>query len=56
MFKKGYNPGLDTSPELDPDAVFYYLTIIGIQSWMIEFVRIDVITKMSLLHFPERFI
>ena len=25
-----YDPKLDTSPELDPDAVFYYLTIIGV--------------------------
>ena len=29
-FKMGYEPELDTSPELDPDAVTYYLTIIGI--------------------------
>ena len=29
-FKMGYDPELDTSPELDPDAVSYCLKIIGI--------------------------
>ena len=29
-FKMGYDPELGTSPELDPDAASYYLTIIGI--------------------------
>ena len=35
-FKMGYDPELDTSPELDPDTASYYLTIIGILRWMIE--------------------
>ena len=35
-FKMGYYPELDTSPEIDPDAASYYLTIIGILRWMIE--------------------
>ena len=42
-----YDPELDTSPELDPDAVSYYLTIIGILRWMIKLGRIDIITKVS---------
>ena len=40
---------MDTSPELDPDAVSYYLTIIGILRWMIEWGRIDIIIKVPLL-------
>ena len=36
QFKMGYDPELDISPELDPDATLYYLTIIGI-------LRIDII-------------
>ena len=35
-FKMGYDPELDISPKLDPDAASYYLTIIGILRWMIE--------------------
>ena len=29
-FKMGYDPELDTSQELDPNAASYYLTIIDI--------------------------
>ena len=43
-FKMGYDPELDTSPELDPDEASYYLTIIGILRWMIQLGRIDIIT------------
>ena len=43
----GYDLELDTSPELDPDAVSYYLTIIGILTWMIKLGMIDIITKLS---------
>ena len=45
----GYDPELDTSPELDSDAMSYYLTLIGILRWMIELGRIYIITKVSLL-------
>ena len=48
-FKMGYDPELDTSPELDPDAASYYLMVIGILRWMIELGRSDIITKVSLL-------
>ena len=48
-FKMGYDPELDTSPELDPGTTSYYLTIISILRWMIELARIDIITKVSLL-------
>ena len=48
-FKMGNDPELDTSPELDPDAASYYLTIIGVLRWMIEMRIIDVITEVPLL-------
>ena len=49
--KMGYDPELDTVPELDPDAVSYYLTIIGIVRQLIELGRIDIMTEVSLLLF-----
>ena len=33
-FKMGYDPELDASAELDPNAVSYYLTIISILMMM----------------------
>ena len=48
-FKMGYDPELDTSQEIDPSAVSYHLTIIGILRWMIELGRMEIITKESLL-------
>ena len=40
---------MDTTPELDPDAVSYYLTIIDILSSMTELGRINIITEVLLL-------
>ena len=48
-FKMGYDPELDSIPELDPDAASYYLTVISIPRWMVELGRINVITKVSFL-------
>ena len=48
IFKMGYDPDLDTSPELDPDASPFYLTVIGIQHWMIKLGMNDIITNVSL--------
>ena len=45
----GYDPELDTSPELDPDAVSYYLIVISILRWMIKLGMIDRITEVLLL-------
>ena len=42
-FKMGYDPVLNTSPELDSDAASSYLR------WLIKLGRIDIITKVSLL-------
>ena len=50
-FEMGYDPGMDTSPELDPDAVSHSLIVIVILRWMIELGRIDIITKLSLLSY-----
>ena len=35
-FKMCYDPVLDTSPELELDAVSYYLTVFSILRWMIK--------------------
>ena len=48
-FKMGYDPEFDTSPELDPNAASYGLTVIGILRWKIELGRIDRITEVLLL-------
>ena len=47
--KMGHDPELDTSPELDPNAVSYYLIIIRILRCMIKLVRMNIITKVSVL-------
>ena len=48
-FKMGYDPKLYTSPELDPDKVYYYLTDISVVRWIVELGRIEIITKVLLL-------
>ena len=45
----GYDPELDISPQLDPDALSCHLTITGILRWMNELLRIDIMTEMLLL-------
>ena len=45
----GYDPELDISFELEPDAASYFLTIISVHRWMIELGMIDIITKVLLL-------
>ena len=49
LFKMGYDPELDVSQVLDPDAPSYYITIIGILRWVVELGIIDIITTVSLL-------
>ena len=55
LFKIGYDPELDTSPELYPYTasyyltMSYYLTIVGILRWTIELGRINIIIKVLLL-------
>ena len=48
QLKMGYDPEMDTSLELDPSGLSYYLTIIGILRLMIKLGRINIIMKVSL--------
>ena len=48
-FKMGFDPELDTSMELDQDALSYYRMSISIIRWIIELGRNDTITKESSL-------
>ena len=43
-FRMGYDPELDISPELDPDAASHYLTTIDVLRWMVKLGRINIIT------------
>ena len=40
---------MDLSYELEPILLYYYQTQIGVMRWMVELVRIDIITEMSML-------
>jgi hypothetical protein len=48
-FTGGYKPDLDESPELDPARANFYQSQIGILSWCVELVCIDIITEVSML-------
>ena len=48
-FPTKYEPGIDVSPELDPDLASYFQSLIGIMRWMVELGRIDIATEVSLL-------
>jgi hypothetical protein len=48
-FSMSYEPELDDSTPLDPDAASYFQTIIGVMRWMVEIGRIDIETEVSLL-------
>ena len=41
-FKMGYDPELDTCPELDHNTASFYLTIISILRWVFELGRIGI--------------
>ena len=47
-FKIVYDLEFVISPELEPDAVSYFQTVLGNLRWMIELGRIDIITKVLL--------
>ena len=49
LFKVEYDTKLDTRQELDPNKVWYYLTIIGILRWMIKLGRIHIMEGVLLL-------
>ena len=48
-FRMDYDPDMDTTPLLTPDAASYYQSIIGVMRWVIELGRIDIATEISLL-------
>ena len=48
LFKMGYDPELNTSPELDSEATLYYLTNICILRRMTKLGKIDKITQVLL--------
>ena len=48
-FPLGYEPAMDTSPELLPEEVSYYQTSIGVMRWMVELGRVDIAVEVSQL-------
>jgi hypothetical protein len=44
-----YEPELDDSTPLDPDAASHFQSIIGVMRWMVEIGRIDIARDVSLL-------
>jgi hypothetical protein len=44
-----YCPMLDVSPELDSKESSYYMSLIGILRWMVEFGRVDICLEVSML-------
>jgi hypothetical protein len=48
-FSMSYEPELDESTPLDPDAASYFQSIIGIMWWMVELGCLDIATEVSLL-------
>ena len=48
-FPIGYDTEMDYSQELSQDTASYIQSIICILRWMVELVRIDILTKLSLL-------
>lgn len=48
LLSNEYRPELDSSPELDADAV-YYQSIIGILLWMVDLGRLDMCCQFSMI-------
>ena len=44
-----YRPELDTSPELNPEDLSYYQSLIGILRWMVELGRVDICLEVSMM-------
>lgn len=47
--KHGYQPELDTSPELKADGLQYYQELIGVLRWAIELGRVDLLLETALM-------
>ena len=48
-FRMNYEPELDDSTPLDSETASYFQTLIGVMRWMVEIVRIDIATEVSIL-------
>jgi hypothetical protein len=48
-FPVDYDPSTDLSDILDPECLSFYQHLIGVMRWMVEFGRIDIVTKISSL-------
>ncbi len=48
-FPTKYEPGIDVSPELDPDLTSYFQSLTGSMHWMVELGFIDTAMEVSLL-------
>ncbi len=44
-----YRPGLDVSPELEPQEAAYYQSLIGILRWIVELGRVDICLEVSMM-------
>ncbi len=49
LFPTKNEPGIDVSPDFDPDLVSYFQSLIGIMRWMVELGCIDVAMEVALL-------
>jgi hypothetical protein len=45
----GYQPELDTTPELDPKCASYYQGLIGVLGWITELGRVDILVAIAML-------
>ena len=45
---QGYQPEMDSSPELDTDGITTYQEMIGVLRWAVEIGRVDVSWKLRL--------
>ena len=50
-FPDGYHPELDIYPELNEEQASFYNSKIGVLRWIVELVRIYIISKVLLLSF-----
>ncbi len=49
LFLTKFEPGINTSPELDPDLASYFQSLIGVICWIIKLGCIDIAIEASLL-------
>ena len=45
----GYQPELDTSPELNASAANWYQSAIGALQWLVQLGRLDITKEVSML-------